>query len=413
MITTTKYALKIPEADDSADLRIYVGDNMTILDAHKHLWADITDKPTAFVPQLMGGGQVGGARVGNGLGVSGEYLYVKIQNGISLDTNTNAIQIDRTYMDNIYQLKGTTSYVLPKASPTVLGGIMVGTNLTIDANGVLSSTQVTWDTLTLKPLTFPPPLMQTGQVGGARVGNGLGMSGEYLYVKNGTGLFIDTSNYSIAIDRTVVNTWYDNYQGWDIKVGATTDRIASTNVLTVAGTGATTVSYDATTNTLTINSTGGGGTVTETTWARNLFSPFVFNGFVATKSATVLNQFTVDFGVAYLKQTNLSLERRAHNLTTYTTTVASTTYYFDMNPDGTISFATTHSAVANSLPILTVTTDATGNVGTITDVSNKVTEMFPLSTNLSVKTPPNGLVFGNFQIQFNSATNSLDFNFIG
>jgi hypothetical protein len=208
MITTTKYLLKIPEATDPADLRVFVGDNMTILDGHTHTWNDITGKPSTFVPPLMQGGAVGGARVGNGLGMSGEYLFVKIQNGISLDTTANAIQIDRTYMDNLYQLKGTTSYILPKASPTVLGGIMVGTNLTIDANGVLSSTQVTWDTLTLKPTTFPPPLMQVGQVGGARVGNGLSMSGEYLYVKTGTGIKLDTTNYSIMIDRTIVDTYY-------------------------------------------------------------------------------------------------------------------------------------------------------------------------------------------------------------
>jgi hypothetical protein len=37
-------------------------------------------------------------------------------------------------------LSAGNSYVLPTASPTVLGGIKVGTNLSIDANGVLSST---------------------------------------------------------------------------------------------------------------------------------------------------------------------------------------------------------------------------------------------------------------------------------
>lgn len=37
-------------------------------------------------------------------------------------------------------LSAGNSYVLPIASPTVLGGIKVGTNLSIDANGVLSST---------------------------------------------------------------------------------------------------------------------------------------------------------------------------------------------------------------------------------------------------------------------------------
>jgi hypothetical protein len=50
MITTTKYSLKMPEAGDSADLRIYVGDNMQILDTHKHVWTDITNPPATYPP---------------------------------------------------------------------------------------------------------------------------------------------------------------------------------------------------------------------------------------------------------------------------------------------------------------------------------------------------------------------------
>ena len=43
-----------------------------------------------------------------------------------------------TIADTISQL--SLGYELPIASATVLGGIKVGTNLTIDSNGVLSST---------------------------------------------------------------------------------------------------------------------------------------------------------------------------------------------------------------------------------------------------------------------------------
>lgn len=74
MITTTKYGLKKPEANDSADLRIYVGDNMNILDAHTHLWADITDKPPTFTPPIATATILGGVKVGNGLAVDGTGL---------------------------------------------------------------------------------------------------------------------------------------------------------------------------------------------------------------------------------------------------------------------------------------------------------------------------------------------------
>lgn len=45
-------------------------------------------------------------------------------------------------------LSAGNSYVLPKASATVLGGIKVGTNLSIDADGVLSSSYVDTNTIT-------------------------------------------------------------------------------------------------------------------------------------------------------------------------------------------------------------------------------------------------------------------------
>ena len=43
-------------------------------------------------------------------------------------------------VDNDGTIHGATTYTLPTASANTLGGIKVGTNLSIDANGVLSST---------------------------------------------------------------------------------------------------------------------------------------------------------------------------------------------------------------------------------------------------------------------------------
>jgi baseplate upper protein BppU/tail fiber-like repeat protein/tail-like repeat protein len=71
---------------------------------HTHLWADITDKPTTFTPPLMSGAAVGGAQVGNGLGMSGNYLFVKTlpADGTKIDTVNNAIAIDRSVVDTWY-----------------------------------------------------------------------------------------------------------------------------------------------------------------------------------------------------------------------------------------------------------------------------------------------------------------------
>lgn len=162
---------------------------------------------------------------------------------------------------------------------------------------------------------------------------------------------------------------------------------------------------------LNLGTGGGGGTASVTTWARNLYGPFVYQGMDATKNATNPKQVDVTTGVAYPRQTDYSLERRAFTATSYTTTLANATYLLDMNPDGTMTWGTAHSTQANYLPILIVTTDVNGDVATIEERS-KVADMFPFSTEVSVKAPPNGMTFGNFRIVFNSTTNSLDFVYI-
>ncbi|HEV2236856.1 MAG TPA: hypothetical protein VGR57_09385, partial [Ktedonobacterales bacterium] len=51
----------------------------------------------------------------------------------------------------------------------------------------------------------------------------------------------------------------------------------------------------------------------------------------------------------------------------FTSSVASTTYFLDLNPDGTMSWGTAHSGQANYLPICSVTTDGSQNLVTISD----------------------------------------------
>src|SRR5258708_29104910 len=50
-----------------------------------------------------------------------------------------------------------------------------------------------------------------------------------------------------------------------------------------------------------------------------------------------------------------------------TSATASSTYFLDLNPDGTMSWATSHSGTANYLPICSVTTDGSQNLLVITD----------------------------------------------
>jgi hypothetical protein len=225
MITTTLYGLKKPEDSDVADLRVFVGDNMDILEAKINgletdttTWDEVTEKPTAFLPQLMSVNQRGGAMVGNGLGMSTEYLFVKTASVDGTKINTAGaynIAIDRTVVDTWYapathshdwttQITGKPlTFTPPIATTGSLGGIIVGTGLTIDPTGVLSATSTAI------------PLMDIDTIGGAMVGNGLGMSGNYLFVRTGTGIEIDPAMLNVSIDRDVLDTWYAGIERLD------------------------------------------------------------------------------------------------------------------------------------------------------------------------------------------------------
>jgi hypothetical protein len=69
---------------------------------HTHPWADVTGKPTTFTPPVMSGAVVGGARVGNGLKMVGEYLTIRDGLGIKTNTTTSALDVDKVAMDTWY-----------------------------------------------------------------------------------------------------------------------------------------------------------------------------------------------------------------------------------------------------------------------------------------------------------------------
>jgi hypothetical protein len=73
----------------------------------------------------------------------------------TLVSGTNIKTINGTTILGSGDLTVTASYSLPTASTTVLGGVKVGTNLSIDGNGVLSAndTSVGWSEITSKPTT--------------------------------------------------------------------------------------------------------------------------------------------------------------------------------------------------------------------------------------------------------------------
>ena len=95
---------------------------------------------------------------------------------------------------------------------------------------------------------------------------------------------------------------------------------------------------------------------------------FVLNGIVASKNGGTATQLDISAGDAILYQlSTTSYLERAISATNKTTSVASTTYYLDLEPDGTLSWGVNHSSDANYIAIAEVTTDSGGDIDTVTD----------------------------------------------
>ena len=131
------------------------------------------------------------------------------------------------------------------------------------------------------------------------------------------------------------------------------------------------------------------------TFEQDLFTPFVLYGMVCTPDGTTLNQLDVTAGVAFLLQTDSTVARQSISSSSgpLTTSAHSATYYLDLNPNGTYSFATSHSGTANYLTIAQVTTDGSGNISTVTDERNLTTTLFTTAAGGTLSYP-GGFTFG-------------------
>src|SRR5258707_11734904 len=118
---------------------------------------------------------------------------------------------------------------------------------------------------------------------------------------------------------------------------------------------------------------------------QDLFVPFIFIGMNGTKDGTIASQLNVAAGVSFVKQTDLTLRRRAPTATNFSTPGhPSTTMYLFFQPDGTYSWQTSSTPPTNALGIAHCTTDGSSNILVVTD--DRVTQTTILSGGT---TPPN------------------------
>lgn len=108
-------------------------------------------------------------------------MYEDVEHTITITPETGKIYVD-LHTNESYRWSGTTyivlssPYVLPTASASVLGGIKVGSNLSIDNNGVLSATadsqvQSDWNQSTSTAVDYikNKPTVESAASGGTTV----------------------------------------------------------------------------------------------------------------------------------------------------------------------------------------------------------------------------------------------------
>jgi hypothetical protein len=184
--------------------------------------------PLSLVSKVLAGNGIivsspaGEVLVTNKTATAGEIGGIRIGTGITIDENGIASV-------NVYEL--------PKASQTILGGIKVGARLSIDANGVLSA----------DPGAYTLPKATSSALGGIKIGNGLEIdAGGIVSVSFGS-YTLPTATNSVLGGIKVGSrlTIADGVLSADVQVGSVTAlnngvhsfALTSTGKLTLPGSG--------------------------------------------------------------------------------------------------------------------------------------------------------------------------------
>lgn len=160
---------------------------------------DLLNKPDPYSLPIASNTALGGFKVGNGLSIAGDgTLSVnpitdnnKYVTGVSVTgSNTKTITLSfndstsiSTNFTDLVGEAGAPAYTLPVASATTLGGIKVGNNLSISADGTLSATGDS------ASISLPPGQVAYG------TGSGVASSSELTYTGNELALGGSSNNY--------------------------------------------------------------------------------------------------------------------------------------------------------------------------------------------------------------------------
>ena len=246
MIDTLTYGFHKPQDSDLADLEVFVGQNMDLIETalinlssdlgvlntsfanhshswnqitgkpstfapstHNHTWTEITGKPTTFAPTTHTHAWVDITNKPTTFAPSTHnHDWGEITNKpVTFPSVAHFHTIsDVTGLQNALDSKIST---LPHASVSTLGAVKIGNGLQINEGGYIFqkigkglkfdpafAVEIDVDSLSL-------PTASALSKGLIQVGSGLAMSGEYLYVKTGDGLEVDFNTNELRLTQLV------------------------------------------------------------------------------------------------------------------------------------------------------------------------------------------------------------------
>lgn len=166
-------------------------------------WQDVTEKPLAFTPEAHTHAQADVTGLDTALAGKSDtghaHTYAEITEKpatFTPEAHTHA-QADVTGLDTALAGKSDTGHAHTYAEITEKPETFTP-----------SAHDHTWAEVTEKPLTFTPPIASPSVRGGARVGNGLTMSGEYLTIWDGVGIKTNATTYALDVDKPTLDGWY-------------------------------------------------------------------------------------------------------------------------------------------------------------------------------------------------------------
>ncbi len=268
--------------------------------------------PTAAADTL------GGVKIGNGITITNGVISADDQLPSQANNSGKYLTTNGTSASWVT----IESYVLPTAASDTLGGIKVGTNLSIDSNGVLSATDTTYSAATTEAAglmsaadktkldnidtganNYSLPIAGSSTLGGVKVGSNLSInsstgvlsadnqlpaqtnnSGKFLSTNGTTASWTSISEYSLPIASS--SALGGIKVGTNLSINDTTGVLSATDTVTTAttsGDGNAVTSITATNGALTVTK---GSTFSLSTHNHdNVYAPLASPAFTGTPTA--------------------------------------------------------------------------------------------------------------------------------